>query len=116
MARPPAHGDFGLRISITVGLVSVVIVHAEEYSSSPGAGFSGLPPLGNSLVQGSVGSTFPPWNFSQVVLSVDSGLWASQLVYSKIFTLILVVLAVYSSLMCVDSSLRAPSDRSFRVY
>ena len=44
MARPPAHGDFGLRISITVGLVSVVIVHAEEYSSSPGAGFSGLPP------------------------------------------------------------------------
>ena len=77
---------------------------------------SGLPPLGNSLVQGSVGSTFPPWNFSQVVLSVDSGLWASQLVYSKIFTLILVVLAVYSSLMCVDSSLRAPSDRSFRVY
>ena len=63
-----------------------------------------------------MGSTFPPWNFSQVVLSVDSGLWASQLVYSKIFTLILVVLAVYSSLMCVDSSLRAPSDRSFRVY
>ena len=36
-----------------------------------------------------------------MVLWFDSGLKASQLVYSKIFTLILVVLAVYSSLSCV---------------
>ena len=46
-----------------------------------------LLPLGNLLVQGSGYSTFPPLEFSQVVLGFDSGLKAVQLVYSKIFYL-----------------------------
>ena len=46
---------------------------------SPGAGCLLLPPREiHMLVQGPEGSTFPPLEFSQVVLGVGSGLKASQ--------------------------------------
>ena len=46
------------------------------------------------------------------MVGVVSGLKASQLGYSKIFTLILVVLAVVSVPVAMCSSRSAPSDRS----